>query len=238
MNETGRAVGEAEVTGGASTTEDFSGFQTMGFSSSPKPCVPFVRQNGKLTPLKTLGGANGVANQINNLGLIAGFAETKTVDPNCPAPQVYQFKPVVWSPLGVQSLPTKQDTDGVAYGLREGLEAVRLAPDLEAPYRRVLDAHLCLGRFGDADREAARVREQGIDGARIHQRFLELGYLENDSTAIARDIQRYTGKPDEYLSFGLQAAALNVHGQRHASHLWYQRAGGYRTARGSPVCGR
>ena len=124
VNETGRAVGEAEVTGGASTTEDFCGFQTMGFSSSPKPCVPFVRQNGKLTPLKTLGGANGVANQINNLGLIAGYAETKTVDPNCPAPQVYQFKPVVWSPLGVQSLPTKQDTDGVAFSINDAGQVV------------------------------------------------------------------------------------------------------------------
>jgi NAD(P)-dependent dehydrogenase (short-subunit alcohol dehydrogenase family) len=48
----------------------------MGFSSSPKPCVPSARQNGKLTPLQTLGGANGVANEINNLGLIAGYAFT------------------------------------------------------------------------------------------------------------------------------------------------------------------
>jgi hypothetical protein len=37
---------------------------------------------------------------------------------------------------------------------------------------------------------------------RIHQRFLEI------RSAIARETQWYTGKPEEYLSFGLQAANL------------------------------
>ncbi len=118
VNDAGQAVGEAETNAGT-TTEDFCGFQTMGFSSSPKVCVPFVSQNGKLIPLKTLGGANGVANQINNWDMIAGYAENKTIDPNCPAPQQYQFKPVVWSPLGVQALSTGKDADGVAFSIND-----------------------------------------------------------------------------------------------------------------------
>jgi DNA-binding winged helix-turn-helix (wHTH) protein/tetratricopeptide (TPR) repeat protein len=131
--------------------------------------------------------------------------------------------PRVWS-FHNQLALTYNDMGRFEDGLRDGLEAVRLVPDLEAPYRRVLDSYLCLGRFGEADRMAAEVRAHGIDGARIHQRFLELGYLEDDSTATAREIQWYAGKPDEYLSFGLQAAALNMHGQRRASHALYQRA--------------
>ena len=65
---------------------------------------------------------------------------------------------------------------------------------------------------------------QGIDGARIHQRFLEMAYIEGDQAAVAREIQWYAGKPEEYLSFGLQAAYRNVLGQRSESRKLYRRA--------------
>jgi eukaryotic-like serine/threonine-protein kinase len=109
-------------------------------------------------------------------------------------------------------------------GLNEGLEAVRLQPNVEPPYRRVLDAYICLDRLPEADQVAAKVRALGIDGSRIHQRFLELAYVEDDKAAMAKEIQWFAGKPEEYLSFGLQAADLNVHGQRRESHKLYQRA--------------
>src|SRR5881397_669793 len=64
----------------------------------------------------------------------------------------------------------------------------------------------------------------GIDGARIHQRFLEIAYVEGDPAATAREIQWFAGKPEEYLSLGLQAADRNVHGRRGESHKLYQRA--------------
>lgn len=131
--------------------------------------------------------------------------------------------PRVWS-FHNQLALTYNDLGRFDDGLREGEQAVRLVPDFEAPYRRVLDADICLGRYGDADRAAAEVRAHGIDGARIHQRFLELAYLEHDSAAQSREIQWYAGKPEEYISFGLQAAMLNLHGQRRASHVLYQHA--------------
>jgi DNA-binding winged helix-turn-helix (wHTH) protein/tetratricopeptide (TPR) repeat protein len=109
-------------------------------------------------------------------------------------------------------------------GLREGLEAVRLQPDLEAPYRRVLDAYMCLDRLAEADKTAAEARAEGIDGSRIHQRFLEIAYLEGDQAAIAKETQWFAGKPEEYLSFGLRAADLNLHGRRRESHKEYRRA--------------
>jgi eukaryotic-like serine/threonine-protein kinase len=109
-------------------------------------------------------------------------------------------------------------------GLKEGQEAVRLEPNVEPPYRRELDAYICLNRLPEADQVAAKVRALGIDGSRIHQRFLELAYVENDKAAIAKEIQWFAGKPEEYLSFGLQAGDLNVHGQRRESHKLYQRA--------------
>ena len=51
-----------------------------------------------------------------------------------------------------------------------------------------------------------------------------MAYIEDDQAAIAREIQWFAGKPEEYLSFGLQAANRNVHGQRRESHKLYQRA--------------
>jgi len=109
-------------------------------------------------------------------------------------------------------------------GLREGQTAVRLQSNVEPPYRRVLDAFLCLDRLDEARKVAEKLRILGIDGARIHQRFLEMAYVEDDRAAIARETQWFAGRPEEYLSFGLQAAYRNVHGQRRESGKLYKRA--------------
>lgn len=109
-------------------------------------------------------------------------------------------------------------------GLREGLEAIRLQPDTEAPYRRALDAYMCLVRLKEADQMAAAIRAPETGGVRIHQRYLELAYLENDQTALQNEIQWYAGKPNEYLSFGLLAAMRNVEGRWRASHELYLKA--------------
>jgi len=111
-------------------------------------------------------------------------------------------------------------------GLREGLEATDLEPNVEPPYRRQLDAYICLDRISEAKQLANKLREREYGGARIHQRFLELAYVEDDQAAISREVQWFSGKPEEYLSLGLQAAYLNLHGQRRASHDLYQRAAG------------
>jgi tetratricopeptide (TPR) repeat protein len=109
-------------------------------------------------------------------------------------------------------------------GLKEALEGTRVQPNIEPPYRRQLDAYICLNRLPEARQLAEKLRTQGLDGPRIHQRFLEMAYVEEDQAAISREIQWFAGKPEEYLSFGLQAANRNVHGQRRESRRLYQRA--------------
>lgn len=109
-------------------------------------------------------------------------------------------------------------------GLKEGLEATRLQANVEPPYRRQLDAYICLDRLGEAKQLAEKLRAQGLGGARIHQRFLEIAYVEGDDAAAAREIQWFAGKPVEYLSFGLQAANQNALGQRRESSKLYRRA--------------
>jgi tetratricopeptide (TPR) repeat protein len=116
--------------------------------------------------------------------------------------------------------------DGGQYeeGLNEAQEAIRLGTDSEAPYRRQLDAYICLDRLAEARKVAEQLRANHIDGPRIHQRFLEMAYVAEDQAAISKEIQWFAGKAEEYLSLGLQAAYRNVHGQRRESHKLYQRA--------------
>ncbi|MGD0736199.1 MAG: protein kinase [Terracidiphilus sp.] len=108
--------------------------------------------------------------------------------------------------------------------LREGQAAAELQPNVEPPYRRLLDAYMCLDRLDEAKKAAGKARMLGIDGARIHQRFLELAYIDGDQVAAAREIQWFAGRAEEYLSFGLQAANLNLLGRRRESSKLYQRA--------------
>jgi eukaryotic-like serine/threonine-protein kinase len=109
-------------------------------------------------------------------------------------------------------------------GLKEGQAANQLQPNAEPPYRRLLDAYICLDRLDEARKVAERVRLQGINGTRIHQRFLEMAYVEDDQAAVSREIQWFAGRPEEYLSLGLQAAHLNVLGRRRESSGLYKRA--------------
>ncbi len=128
-----------------------------------------------------------------------------------------------WGPHNQLSV-TYIDIGQFEEGLREGQQSARLEPHVEPPWRRQLDALMCLNRLPEAEAVASKVRTLGLDGSRIHQRFLELAYLQDDRPSITREIQWFSGKPEEYLSFGLQAAYLNMHGQRRESSEQYQRA--------------
>lgn len=91
-------------------------------SSSGHTCQGFVWQDGVMRALPTLGGSNGVAAGDNELGQIAGWAETTTPDPTCIPPQVLQFLPVVYGP-GQEQIrqlpPLSGDPDGAATAIND-----------------------------------------------------------------------------------------------------------------------
>jgi probable HAF family extracellular repeat protein len=129
VNERGQVVGQAQTT--APDSEDFCGYNALGFPS-PAACVPFVWQNGLMSRLPTLGGANGSAYSINNRGEVAGMAETARMDPT-PGCPVRQFEPVIWRNGGIQPLATSgmdshgqpfKDTDGVVAAINDNGQAV------------------------------------------------------------------------------------------------------------------
>jgi probable HAF family extracellular repeat protein len=132
VNTAGEAVGQAETAVTDPDGEDFCGFKALGLTSSGA-CKPFLWQYGTMNALPTLGGGNGAANMINRRGEVAGVAETTALDPTCPAPQVRQFKPVIWDQQGIHELPTfGNDRNGVAFAMNNNGAAVGASGDCAA----------------------------------------------------------------------------------------------------------
>jgi probable HAF family extracellular repeat protein len=71
--------------------------------------------------LPTLGGNNDNANDVNRRGQIAGTAETGTVDSSCNAPQVFDYRAIIWQPNGRVTIlqPYTGDTVSYAYTLTQ-----------------------------------------------------------------------------------------------------------------------
>jgi probable HAF family extracellular repeat protein len=115
----------------------------------------FLWQNGVMTALPTLGGNNSSATAVNNLGQVAGWAETATKDPSCVPPQVLDFKAVIYGPKRgeVHELPTfPGDAIAAAFMINDNGEAVGASgtcgvPSNSAPNAAVL-VHAVLWRNG------------------------------------------------------------------------------------------
>ncbi len=122
--------GTAETAVTDPNNENFCSFGTM----PSLICLGFVWQKGIMTPLPAPGGNNGQAAAINDFGIVAGYAELGASDPNCPPPQVLQFRPVVWTngnPLPLQLYGS--DSEGAAFWINN-LGDVVGASGICAPY--------------------------------------------------------------------------------------------------------
>jgi probable HAF family extracellular repeat protein len=126
VGQRGEIVGAAESSSPDPLGENFF---LCGFNDGLL-CLPFLWEDGVMTPLPTLGGNNGAAFQINNRGQVVGGAENTTHDPTCVAPQVLHFKPVIWEEGEIHELPTVAgDPDGVAFAINDRGQAVGVSAD-------------------------------------------------------------------------------------------------------------
>jgi len=146
VNDRGQVVGEAQTSD--PNGEDFCGFNQMGLLPSGNACRAFLWQNGLVAELKnTLGGANSVANQINNRGDVVGFAETNQQrEAGC---GVGRFAPVIWRNGIMQTLPTYAgDPDATAFAINDQGQTVGASGSC-APFNpnsqlNLLEAHAVL----------------------------------------------------------------------------------------------
>ena len=124
INEWGQVSMQVETSTPDPNGEDFCGYGTH------LTCRAARWHLGVLTRLRTLGGNNATAGNINNLGQIPGTAETKIVDASCSASQpsqVLQYRPVIWepNPETIRQLPLLSgDTVGVAARINDKGQAV------------------------------------------------------------------------------------------------------------------
>jgi eukaryotic-like serine/threonine-protein kinase len=108
--------------------------------------------------------------------------------------------------------------------IKEGEESIRLQPSGVPHNVNLLNAYIRLDRFREAHVLAKRTRAAGGSSARLHWRYLEMAFAEGDRTAAEEEIRWFAGKPEEYLSFGLQAKEADALGQRRKARDLYKRA--------------
>lgn len=155
-NDNGLIVGISETAATQPLGESWSCALAIFYSAPPDGhvCVGFVWQNGVMTALPTLGGANGFATGVNNRGQIVGWAETTFHDPSCNANnQVLQFLPVMWVKQNDQYVaealpPYSGDADGAATSINQRGEVVGISG-------------LCGGAIGGATAEHMVVWRNG-----------------------------------------------------------------------------
>jgi len=112
-----------------------------------------VWEDGEMRALPTLGGNNGFATGANNRGEVVGWAENTVQDPTCVAPQVLQFRAVIWGPKDDQIhelLPLPGDTSSAATAINNKGQVVGISGTCDQAVGRHTAAHMVLWEKGTA----------------------------------------------------------------------------------------
>jgi len=120
----------------------FPGATATGFT-----CLGFIWEDGVLEALPTLGGNNGFATGTNNRGQTVGWAENTVHDSTCVAPQVLQFRAVVWGPAASQiaELPlVSGDTSSAATAINDRGQVVGISGRCDQALGRFTAIHAVL----------------------------------------------------------------------------------------------
>lgn len=116
-------------------------------SANGHVCLGFVWESGVMRPLPTLGGENGFATGVNNAGQVVGWAETPVHDPTCTAPQVLQFRAVLWEPRRDRKRalpPYPGDSTSAATAINEQGQIVGISGECDVAVGRRSATHAIL----------------------------------------------------------------------------------------------
>jgi probable HAF family extracellular repeat protein len=171
------------------------------------------------------GGNNSFATGANNQGRVVGWAENGIHDPTCVAPQVLQFRPVVWGP-GVDEpndLPLiSGDTSGAATAINHRGQIVGISGICDQAVGRYTAKHAVLWDDGELTDLGNLGAELWITPMAINQQGVVIGFGATDANDLNGDFLRafvWTRKggmkqidpfPGDVLS---QATGVNERGQ-------------------------
>jgi tetratricopeptide (TPR) repeat protein len=123
---------------------------------------------------------------------------------------------------------------------QEFQEGIRLSDDSDSSeesteWSNLVLTNLQLGRFDEARSVARRAAELGKDSAALHLNSLRLAYIENDQSAVAREKEWFSGKPEEFQAVITEAVQAAAGGQFRKAEKLQQQAQDMRRARGLTV---
>src|SRR6266705_2343507 len=107
--------------------------------------------DGVMTAMPTLGGDQSFATGVNARGQVVGWAETPVHDPTCNAPQVLQFRAVLWEPKQgrKQALPPLPgDSTSAATAINERGQVVGISGDCDIAVGQLSARHSVLWDHG------------------------------------------------------------------------------------------
>src|SRR6266516_455407 len=150
LNDVGMIAGIAETAKLGTLHEEWS--CTAFFPSvTGHICRGFFWENGVMTPLPTLGGDQGFATGVNSRGQVVGWAETPVHDPTCNAPQVLQFRAVLWDPQKgtLQQLrPLAGDSTSAATAINSKGQVVGISGDCDIAVGQLSARHSVIWNNG------------------------------------------------------------------------------------------
>jgi len=120
-------------------------------SITGKICRGFVWENGVMTAMPTLGGDQSFATGVNPRGQVVGWAETAVHDPTCNAPQVLQFRAVLWDPKkgSLQQLrPLAGDSTSAATAINSKGQVVGISGDCDIAVGQLSARHSVIWNNG------------------------------------------------------------------------------------------
>jgi len=151
-NDNGVIVGISETADAQPLGEIFSCAAFFGFPPTGHVCRGFRWQDGVMTELPPFpGGDNTFAAGENNHGQIVGWAENGVHDTTCTAPQVLQFRAVIWTQGGAEMeelVPYGDDATSAAVAINDRGQVVGISGRCDRARGRLSAVHAVIWENG------------------------------------------------------------------------------------------
>jgi len=112
---------------------------------------------------------------------------------------------------------------------------LQLDPDYSLSRANLALALIGLNRFDDAAQVIQQGIQRGLDSNGFHNRLYLIAFLKQDTESMGRQLEWFTGRPDEYQIRELQARALAFAGRRREASKNLAQAAALAGARGLPA---